>query len=149
MSVVRVYRCYACVGPKGTFGKDFPSEAEPGHAVCPCGLSQQDPIGRRLIGQVTLVHYEQPHADKRFAGVIGSKTLACGAPLAGVMRSGEWAAVTCPVCLALKESGTVAAVLDPRFDVPARLNAAGEIELVGVSKTPAEVAAEWADKHKG
>jgi hypothetical protein len=98
----KLMKCFNCAISKGILkGYDYV-----GGKTCPnCGINADDPLAGNMIFERATIHYEGPHP---VIGNRGDGLRYCdGQPIRCFeyvgKSSGEWAAVTCPDCLAKKE----------------------------------------------
>lgn len=152
----RLYRCYLCGGHEFMAA----TGADP---VCPsCGTSQRDPRAGGMIATLEVIHFDPPATVKGGARALAPNTrgarLLAGFGLGhaacnpaekvsgGGRFTGEPLAVTCPACKAsdaFKAHGLGA--INPRFDLPAEVDAGGGVRLVGLPAGGEADAADAAD----
>lgn len=117
---MKLYRCMACLGGRGTPGRDFEADGP----VCPeCGAEGNDVLQR------VVVHFDPPSGRRQGGRSWGKGHLACrpdvpvlsaGPDGVRYVASGHPDAVTCSACRdseAFKEAAASFG-FDPRYDEP-------------------------------
>lgn len=98
----RLMKCFNCISKHGILkGFDYL-----GGGVCPnCGADEKDPLTSNLVVERATIHYEGLHPI--LVGRGDGLRYCDGQPIRCMeyvgKSSGEWAAVTCPECLAKRE----------------------------------------------
>lgn len=148
----RMYRCYNCPPAPNSGATAFEFMHPVGKPVaCPsCGIKDGD-RGSHLLVLLDVIHFDAP-AKAAEGTARATAANATGASLAmafgtghaacdpakvtagGGMFTGAPEAVTCPQCRASEAFRRAAdrGGINPRFDVPAQITAAGEVRLIGL-----------------